>query len=193
MDLFGRRRVHQDMAMTQRVTVMVAVAMVMATAGCKRNAEPPAGPLSVAASAIAQTPPGGGLEGVNRPLSQLLGTERLSRPTGTPRAEQVFSALQRAGLTLTGQTQVLGRVIGASYCENAHTSAGVVFSVCEFKDTATAEQGREYSLRAFGKALPNRRLLINIKTLLTIAAPAGVVAAQSESEKGAAVFEGVSG
>jgi len=178
--------------MTRGLAVMVAAGLVTSVLGCEHKSRPVTEASSSAVGAGAGSPPGGGLDGVNAPLFQLLGSERQSRPTGTPRTEVVFSALEQSGLTLTGQTQVLGRVIGASYCENAHTPAGVVFSVCEFKDSATAKEGRAYSLRTFGKALPGRRLLINEKTLLTIAAPAGLASAQRESEKGAVVFAGLS-
>ncbi|HEY6853726.1 MAG TPA: hypothetical protein VI139_05735 [Gemmatimonadales bacterium] len=176
------------------LTKAVAVAVLVgALVGCRHKPEQ-AAPVEPADSSapIPEPPPGAGLAGVNLPLSQLLGSERLSRPTGTPRTEQVFAALEVAGLALTGRTQVLGRTIGASFCEIAHTSVGVVFSVCEFKDGPSAEAGREYSSRAFGKALPDRVLLINKKTLLTIT-PARAPAAEGDAKKGAAAFERLSG
>ena len=144
----------------------VTGALMAGAFGCKTKSDPP--PAVAAPAAIPGPPEGVGLDGVNMPISQLLGTERQSRPSDTPTAEQVFSAFEKGGLTLADKTQVLGRTIGASFCENAHTPAGVVFSVCEFSDTVTATKGRDYSLRTFGKALPDRDLLVKGKTLLTI-------------------------
>ena len=62
-------------------------------------------------------------------------------------------------------------MLGANFCENARTDKGVVLSVCEFKDEETLVKGRAYSVKTFSTALPNRSLLANRKTLLTINPP----------------------
>ena len=181
---------------------VVAVALMGGAVGCKSKTESKAendrssaiaAPGAAPPSSVPGPPEGVGLDGVNMPISQLLGTERQSRPSDTLSAEQVFSAFEKGGLTLADKTQVLGRTIGASFCENAHTPAGVVFSVCEFKDAATATKGRDYSLRTFGKALPDRDLLIKQKTLLTITRGGPGGPAQTESKTATQIFQGLSG
>lgn len=177
--------------MNRGLSLVATAALLMGAVGCKRKFDAP--PEVAPPASTARPPEGVGLDGVNMPVSQLLGTERESRPTGTPKTEQVFAAFQQAGLTLTNKTQVLGRTIGARFCENAHTPSGVVFSVCEFNDAATASRGRDYSLRTFGKALPDRDLLIKDKTLLTITRGKSDDGTKAESVKASHIFQGLSG
>jgi hypothetical protein len=116
-------------------------------------------------------PPGIGMTGVTKPLMQLLTDEKTHRPSGTPTAEAVFAAVKQGGILTLDQAQVLGRMVGADFCENAHTDHGIVLSVCEFQDADALAKGRAYSEKTFSKSLPNRTLLTNRKTLLTINPP----------------------
>jgi hypothetical protein len=111
------------------------------------------------------------MDGVTKPLMQLLTEEKANRPAGTPTAEAIFAAVEQGGIKTKDQSQVLGRMVGAAYCENAHTESGLVLGVCEFKDAETLAKGRAYSEKTFGKSLPNRTLLANGKTLLTLNPP----------------------
>ena len=119
------------------------------------------------------TPRGVGMDGVNKPLLQLLEDEKAHRPAGTPSADALFEALEKAGFAMQGRGQVVGRTLGAAYCENAHTTQGIVVSACEFTDAEALAKGRAYSEKTFSKALPNRILLVNKHTLLTINPPDG--------------------
>lgn len=120
------------------------------------------------------------MDGVNKPLLQLLADEKTNRPSDTPSAESVFAALDKAGIHTQDPSQVLGRTVGAAFCENAHTAQGMVVSVCEFKDADTLAKGRAYSQKTFAQALPNRSLVSNKKTLLTINPPDASAAAQQQ-------------
>lgn len=150
--------------MNGRRPLALALWALMGVAACHRGAPP-------AAPAASNTAPAGGMDGVTTPLLQLLTNEKTNRPAGTPSAETVFAALDKAGIHTQDPSQVLGRMVGAAFCENAHTHEGVVVSVCEFKDADTLARGRAYSEKTFGKALPNRSLVSNKKTLLTINPP----------------------
>jgi hypothetical protein len=151
---------------------------LLATTGCPRRAAPAhdnAGATGSAAGGTAgvaaAAPPGVGMTGVTTPIMNLLRDERAARPTDTVAVEAVFAAVTKAGIPTHDQTQVLARTLGASFCENAQTDQGVVLIVCEFKNADTLTQGRAYSLKAFGNALPNRHLLANRNTLLTVNPP----------------------
>ncbi len=153
----------------------IAVVLLLSSAGCRRrpdttaedNGAPGAGAGGAAAPATIE-PPGGGLTGMTKPVMNLLADERAARPGGTPTAEAVFEAMKKAGVPTSGESQVLGKTLGAAFCENARTAQGTVLSVCEFKDAATLAKGMEYSTKTFAKALPNRRLFANRSTLLTV-------------------------
>lgn len=104
-------------------------------------------------------------------MLQLLADEQSGRPSDTPSAERVFDAIQKTGIPVLDPSQVLGRLLGASYCKNAHTDRGIVLSVCEFSDADTLAKGRAYSQKTFSNSLPNRALVANHKTLLTVNPP----------------------
>jgi hypothetical protein len=128
------------------------------------------------------------MQGITKPVMDVMSEERTSRPTGTPTAEAVFAAAKQAGVPTSDAAQVLARLLGASYCENARTTRGVVLSVCEFKDVDTLDRGQAYSQKTFAKALPNRTLLTNRKTLLTINPPDQSPAVQAEVKAIAGAF-----
>lgn len=148
------------------------VATLGAAAGCHREPSPPP-PGPAAAPVSATVPPGVGMDGVTKPLLQVLADEKAHRPGGTPRGDALFDALDKAGIAMQGRSQVLGRTVGAAFCENAHTPQGIVVSVCEFADAGALAKGRAYSAKAFATALPNRVLVANKNTLLTINPPEG--------------------
>jgi len=163
--------------MNYRRLLPLVLPALMALGACHRStpvAEPPA-PVAQAPAA-----PGMGMDGVTKPLLQLLADEKTNRPSGTPNAEAVFAALDQAGIHTKDPSQVLGRTVGAAFCENAHTADGVVVSVCEYKDADTLAKGRAYSEKTFAKALPNRALLSNKNTLLTINPPDASPAARAQ-------------
>jgi hypothetical protein len=128
------------------------------------------------------------MNGVTKPLMVLLGEERTNRPTDTPAAEAVFAATKQSGVPTSDPQQVLARLVGASFCENARSDRGIVLSVCEFKDKETLAKGRAYSEKTFGKSMPSRSLLANRKTLLTINPPDDTPAVKAQVETIASAF-----
>jgi len=164
--------------MNYRRLLPLLLPALLALGACHRSTPPAPEPSAPAANV--PTAPGGGMDGVTKPLLQLLAEEKTSRPSGTPSAEAVFAALDQAGIHTQDPSQVLGRMVGAAFCENAHTTAGVVVSVCEYKDADTLAKGRAYSEKTFAKALPNRALLSNKNTLLTINPPDASSAAKAQ-------------
>ncbi len=114
--------------------------------------------------------------------------EAASRPTGTPRAEDVLAALAAAGIKVPATKQFLGATVGATYCFGGRAESGLGVSVCEYSDEDAAQKGRELSLTKF-KDLPNRTILVNKKTTLTLAAIAAPPAAgDPEVSKASDVF-----
>jgi len=160
--------------MTRRMLRGALLAAAFGGAACHREASPPpaakAAPAATAPAASAP-PPGVGMDGVSKPLLQLLEDEKTHRPSGTPSADALFDALEKSGVAMQGRAQVVGRMLGAAFCENAHTPQGIVLSACEFTDASALAKGRAYSEKTFAKALPNRILLVNKNTLLTINPP----------------------
>jgi hypothetical protein len=117
------------------------------------------------------------------PLVARLEREARTRPTGTPRAEEVLAAFARNGIPVEGAMQVLASTVGAAYCTSAGTPQGLAIAVCEFPAEALARQGLEYSHRTFDALIPGRRLLLNRKTLLTVTG-----APDAEAKKAAEIF-----
>jgi hypothetical protein len=122
-------------------------------------------------------------ETFNLPLAARLDREAHARPTGTPTAEEVMAALVRGGVPLERTQQVLASIVGAAYCSSAVTPKGTAVAVCEYPAEDVARRGLEYSHRAFDRLIPGRRLLLNHKTMLTIAG-----AADTEARQAAQIF-----
>jgi hypothetical protein len=170
-----------------RVAALILVLSLPAAVACHRGSEN-SQKTTTAPSHPTDEAPGEGMNGITKPIMELLSEERANRPSGTPAAEAVFAAAKQAGVPTSDQAQVLARMLGASYCENARTAKGVVLSVCEFKDPATLAKGQAYSEKTFAKALPNRSLLANRKTLLTINPPDETSAVKAEVKTVADAF-----
>ena len=105
----------------------------------------------------------------NLSLTERLAREAASRPQGAIRTEELVAALQAKGVAVARTRQVLGKTLHARYCGIAVTRDGLVASVCEFGSAPEAAAALKDSEQRFGKAMPNRRLATNGKSLLTIA------------------------
>jgi hypothetical protein len=148
----------------RKIFIIVAV-----LSACHREASaPPAPPVDQ--------------ESLRLPLAARLAREAGARPNGTVRAEEVLAALARGGLAVEGQQQVLASTVGAAYCTSAGTARGLVVAVCEYPGEEAARRGMEYSHRVFDRLIPGRRLLVNRKTMLTLAG------ADDEARRAAAIF-----
>jgi hypothetical protein len=118
-------------------------------------------------------------------LGDKLQVEQRDRPTGTAKAEDVYAAFEKAGFALTEKQQHVASVFGAKFCLGAKTTNDMAFSVCEYADEAAAKAGRETSLKALA-VVPNRDILVNKKTMLTVRQPATKTPASEAAEKKAA-------
>ncbi|MDP8999768.1 MAG: hypothetical protein M3O46_06630 [Myxococcota bacterium] len=102
----------------------------------------------------------------------------------TPKAEDVYAALEKAGFKLTEKQQHVASVFGAQYCLGAKTENAMAFSVCEYSSPEEAESGRETSLKTLA-TVPNREIHVNRKTTLTIRQPAQETSASKAAAKSA--------
>ena len=115
-------------------------------------------------------------------------SEQRDRITGTPKAEDVYAALEKAGFALTEKQQHVASVFGAKFCLGAKTDNEMAFSACEYVDEAAAKAGRDSSLKALA-VVPNREIFMNKKTTLTIRQPARKTAlSEAASKKAAQIF-----
>jgi hypothetical protein len=101
-------------------------------------------------------------------LMERLQRESAARPAGTPRPEDVQAALGSHGITLERWKQVLATPVGARFCMAGETPHGLGVAVCEYGSEAEAARGLGYSRATFDRLIPNRRLSVNRKTLLTL-------------------------
>jgi len=104
------------------------------------------------------------------PLLDKLDYEGKHRGTATPTVEQTWDAFDKAGIKLIEKAQHVGGVFGALYCVGAKSDDDA-FSVCEFTDAAAAKAGKDGSEKAL-VTIPNRTLVVNKTTLLTVRQPA---------------------
>jgi hypothetical protein len=162
------------MELNMKSTVFsLALVYVAAAAACARR-EPP--------------PPAPAVDGERLTLAERLTREAGSRPAGALRAEEVATALQRAGIELRAMKQVLARTVGARFCMSTQTGAGLGVAVCEFADDAEAAAGLDYSQRTFDRLIPNRRLIRNHGTVLTVTRPQEVPALDEQTERAVRAF-----
>ncbi|MDP9150966.1 MAG: hypothetical protein M3O36_13635, partial [Myxococcota bacterium] len=109
--------------------------------------------------------------------------------TDTPKVEDVYAALEKAGFKLREKQQHVAAVFGAEYCVGAKADDDVALSVCEYVSPAAAKDGRDMSLKTLA-SVPNREIHVNRKTTLTIRQPAAETSASQAAAKSAAdVFD----
>jgi hypothetical protein len=152
----------------------LALVLVAGLVGCRGGDAPPARPASSVARPLPAEPddpmpasPAAAPE--NLSLYGRLAREAESRPAGAVRTEALVAALKDHGIPVARSRQVLGKTLNARYCGIAVTGAGLVASVCEFDSALDARAALKDSEQRFGKAMPDRRLMTNGKSLLTIA------------------------
>lgn len=169
-----------------RVSLMVSFCFATLLVGCKEP-QPPAAVDGASTAPVASIPEPKYI----RSLPERLRQESSSRPTGTPRAEDLIGALKKNGWTLGNEKQVLGSTVGARFCSVVRSEGGVGLSVCEFDSEQAALQGRDFSQRTFDKVIPNRQLLVNRKTLLTVTRSQKTPQVEAEADKAAEIFAGL--
>ena len=153
-----------------------------AAAPASTPAPPAAVPMAAAPDRTVPMPSG---KPLGASIGAILATEGSSRPTGTPRAEDVFALFARNGVAVQDQKQHLGAPVGARYCMGGTTESGVALSVCEYVDAAAAEAGKALSTKAFAQ-MANRDIAIRKSSTLTILA---TPATRAEAKKLFSWFE----
>lgn len=108
----------------------------------------------------------------NMSIPERFSVEAAARPAGIkPNVEDVWAALEKAGLTVVEKKQHLGQVFGARYCVGGKAMSGAAklldISVCEFASEELAKMSRDHSTEAL-KIIPNRTLYANKQTLLIV-------------------------
>jgi hypothetical protein len=97
--------------------------------------------------------PASSLEAPSIPLEGLvgrLGREAANRPKVKPTADDVFTALEKAGAPVPHKQQSLGDTYKASYCIGGYTVDGALaLNVCEYGDAAAASAGRDFAKTVF--------------------------------------------
>lgn len=148
------------------------------------NSKPPAAPPSPAASAPpapAAAPAAAPETGPALSLADRLAKEASSRPEGAIRLEDVVAALKEHGVSVARTRQVLGSMVGARYCAIAMTAHGLGVAACEFDSPESARAGLVSSQARFDSEIPGRQLLVNGKTLLTVAPAAAALGEESHT------------
>lgn len=102
------------------------------------------------------------------PLGRRLTLEASDRPRSGVRPAQLFAALQRQGILLSRQRQVLASTVGARYCELAVSDGGLGVTLCEYTDQDAARAGSESSHRLFDAIVPGRTLISHAGSVLTL-------------------------
>jgi hypothetical protein len=121
-------------------------------------------------------------------LEGRLSREAASRPTDTPKAEDIFAAIVKSGVPLDDQSQHLASPIGALYCLGGRSSQGLAMSACEYADEAKAASGKALSVKSFAQ-LQHRDVTINKKTTLTILQSPYDAKSQAAHDKALAAFK----
>jgi hypothetical protein len=157
------------------------IALSMLAGACSHEAAPaPAAPRAAEPS----PPPA---PAASNALVDELKREAADRPTGTPGAETVLALFENNGLAIARRQPVLATPVHAHYCMISSTQVGLSMSICEFDSEAAANAGRETSLRVF-KTIPNRSLVLNGKTMLTLILPSDTDAIRAERDKARTLF-----
>jgi len=123
------------------------------------------------------------------PLFAKLQVEKEYR-ADTVRAETVYDDLtSKLGLTYADRKQVAGFPVLASYCEKAETDPSVDVVVCEYKDAATLQKGRDLAQKTF--KLPRREFVVAKTTWISVTRITDTPAATDKAKKIVGVLRGL--
>jgi hypothetical protein len=92
-----------------------------------------------------------------RALVGKLGLEADHRPKAGVTAEQLFDALDGAGVKLTSRTQYVGEIMKAAFCAGGRTTEGLVVAMCEYGSDREAAAGLAYMNSTFSFAAATRQ------------------------------------
>ena len=140
---------------------LLAGLVALLVVSCKeQKAAPAAAPAAVKPAATSPA----------LPLGEKLDYEAAHRPAIRVTADKVYGALEAAGVALTEKRQHVAAAFLARYCLGALGPSNVAFSVCEFETADGAAAGKKESETALA-SVPNRTLVLNAETVLTVREP----------------------
>jgi hypothetical protein len=123
-------------------------------------------------------------------LPGILVREAANRPKIKPNADDVYAALEKAGVTVPKRQQALGSTYHASYCSDGYTADGLVaVQVCEYTDETAGKAGYEYSKAAFPN-MSSRTVWGHKATTLTVIVQKAGPAADALEKKLSAAYLG---
>jgi hypothetical protein len=101
-------------------------------------------------------------------LFSRLGHEAASRPKIKPNADDVYAALDKAGVGVPTRKQSLGSTYHATYCTGGYNAdASLAVDVCEYADEAAGKAGYDYSKTLF-PGMTSRTVVANKATVLVV-------------------------
>ena len=141
--------------------------------GCDIRTRTPSPSLAPAPAAALPSPASPSIppEVARLPLADRLVREAATRPAIPLSTERVQQALAKQGVALQRWKQVLASPVGARFCMAGLTAAGLAVSICEYPDANAAARGAATSHARFDQLIPNRSLVRNGATLLTLTHP----------------------
>lgn len=158
-----------------RLLVIAMCAVTFGATACKSRSNEEAKPTAATQAEPATVPettampaPGTTASGINiSGLGDQLKKEATHRPASGVTSEQLFDALDKAGLKTTDRKQVLGMTVNASYCANSRVDKLTVV-VCEYPDVAVAQSSTKIIEKRFAAAAPTFTRSIHGPTVLTV-------------------------
>ena len=158
------------------VPPLAIAAAVVAACSSERSSPPPPPPAPANATASASVspppPPPSHAPARSGPVEKMfaqLAKEKAERPAGGPKVEAVLAAIDRAGVKLEEQKQVLALTARARYCVLATSdSQGLTVVVCEHGSAAEADAAMKYLLDRFQKVTPTRTFTIKGSTSIQV-------------------------
>jgi hypothetical protein len=150
------------------------VALTLAVTGCtKGNAQEPAAleagttaPAAAAPKATASVDPSAPSPGDS--LFSRLGHEAANRPKIKPNADDVYAALDKAGVGVPSRKPSLGSTYHAAYCTGGYNAdASLAVDVCEYADEAAGKAGYDYSKTLF-PGMTSRTVVQSKATVLVV-------------------------
>jgi hypothetical protein len=123
--------------------------------GCSKKNDAPAPAASASAAASSAAVVDGGTSSMSDPvpgegLGGRFAREAKSRPGLKPSSDDIFAALETAGVSLPKKTQSMGSTYKAAYCAGGYSADTLVaITICEYANEAEATAGRDFSLSLF--------------------------------------------
>lgn len=151
---------------TTMCKVLMSCLLLVGASACQSSRERTAQqPARVAAPAVSNAPRPAPRRS---PLAARLSQEGTAHPHAKRQVADALALFERMSVELVRTRQVLAEPLGAEYCENGLSAAGLGFSLCAFADEAAARQGQQRSQRGFDRLIPNRSFVSSGETLLTL-------------------------